>query len=119
MPSSSQLQWSGGIDTLVASAARTTTDNSAALPGFGSSSTLRVQLNATAASGTNPTLDVVVEDSLDGSNWNTIGTFAQLGAAGREVINITTPFADQLRVTWTIGGTATPTFTFAVIAVYE
>ncbi len=72
-----------------------------------------MQLNVTAASGTTPTLDVVVEDSLDGANWNTVGTFTQLTTTGRQVINVTTPFADQIRVRWTIAGT-TPSFTFAV-----
>lgn len=72
-----------------------------------------MQLSVTAASGTTPTLDVVIEDTLDGTNWNAIGTFAQKAAAGREVINITVPFADQVRARWTIGGT-TPSFTFAI-----
>lgn len=101
-------------DTVVASAARTTSDQSAANDGFGGADTLRCQLNVTAASGTTPTLDVVVEYSVDGSNWNTIGTFAQKVTTGREVINVTTPFAKNVRVRWTIGGT-TPSFTFAVI----
>lgn len=98
--------------TPVASAARTAS-GSTALTGLGPAESLRVQLNVTAASGTSPTLNVVVEDTLDGTNYNTIGTFAQRVAAGREVINITTPFADLGRVSWTIGGT-TPSFTFDV-----
>lgn len=102
-------------DTLVTSAARTTSSNSGAISGFGESSTLRVQLDVTAASGTSPTLNVLVEDTLDGTNWNTVGTFAQRTAAGREVINITNPFADRIRVSWTVGGT-TPSFTFSVVA---
>jgi hypothetical protein len=106
--------WAGEQDTPVASAARTTTGNSGALPGYGPASSIRAQLNVTAASGTTPTLNVLVEDSVDGGlTWNTIGTFAQKTAAGREVINITTLFGDQLRVSWTIAGT-TPSFTFAV-----
>lgn len=40
-------------------------------------------------------------------------TFAQKTATGREVINVTAPFTDQIRVKWTVGGT-TPSFTFAV-----
>lgn len=102
-------------DTLVAPAARTATGNSGVLTGYAPASSLRVQLNVTAASGTTPTLNVLVEDSLDGANWNTIGTFAQKTAASREVLNVTTPFANQIRVSWTIAGT-TPSFTFAVVA---
>lgn len=103
----------GAVDVLVASAARTTTANGTPLGGYGLASQLRAQLNVTAASGTTPTLDVVVEDSLDGTNWNTVGTFAQKTVAAREVINVTTPFAGQLRARWTIAGT-TPSFTFDV-----
>ncbi len=100
----------------LASAARTANGNQAIGGDMGSADTLRVQLNVTAASGTTPTLDVVVEDTLDdGTNWNVIGTFAQKVAAGREVINITIPFSGTARVRWTVGGT-TPSFTFAIDA---
>lgn len=112
------ITWTGSTERIVASAARTTTGNSGAIPGFGPARTLRAQLDVTAASGTGPTLNAVIEDSLDGTNWNAVGTFAQKTAAGREVINVTTPFADQLRVTWTLGGTS-PSFTFAVDVSYE
>lgn len=100
--------------TVVTSAARTASGDSGEQTGYGSAEDLRVQLDVTAASGTSPTLDVVIEDTLDGTNWNVIGTFAQKAAAGREVINVTALFADRLRVRWTIGGT-TPSFTFSVI----
>lgn len=79
----------------------------------GDAEAMRVQLNVTAASGTTPTLDVVIEDTLDGTTWNTIGTFSQKTAVSREVINITTPFADRVRARWTVAGT-TPSFTFAI-----
>lgn len=98
----------------VPSAARTASGNSGTLTGYGIAGTIRAQLNVTAASGTTPTLNAIIEDSVDGgTTWNTVGTFAQRTAAGREVINITTPFTSNLRVSWTIGGT-TPSFTFAV-----
>lgn len=105
-------------DIVVTSAARTVTGNSGEIDGFNAASTLRAQLDVTAASGTTPTLDVVIQDSLDGTNWNTIGTFAQKVTTGREVINITTPFANRVRVLWTIAGTG-PSFTFAVIVVSQ
>lgn len=103
------------VDTLHALAARTASSAGIASLGFGKVTQFRAQLNVTAVSGTTPTLDVVIEDSLDGTNWNVIGTFAQDTAVGREVINVTTPFADQVRVRWVIGGT-TPSFTFSVLA---
>lgn len=96
------------------SAARTATANGTTqVANSGDAEAMRIQLAVTAASGTTPTLDVVIEDSLDGTNWNTIGTFTQKTTTSREVINITTPFADKVRARWTIAGT-TPSFTFAI-----
>ncbi|MDQ3747976.1 MAG: hypothetical protein M3367_03010 [Acidobacteriota bacterium] len=98
----------------LSSAARTASgDALAASSDYGSADTMRCQLNVTAVSGTAPTLDVVIEDTLDGTNFNTIGTFAQKTATGREVINITIPFTERVRIRWTIAGT-TPSFTFGV-----
>lgn len=122
MPTSLLSEWPRARgyhrETLVASAARTSSGQTAALANYGPAKTIRAQLEVTAASGTSPTLDVVIEDSLDGSNWNVVGAFAQKTTAGREVINITTPFADRLRVRWTTGGTS-PSFTFSVVAATE
>lgn len=101
--------------TPVPSAARTTTGTSGVITAVTPTEALRAQLDVTAAAGTSPTLDVVIQDSLDGgATWNTVGTFAQKTVAGREVINVTAPFSPLLRVSWTIGGT-TPSFTFAVV----
>lgn len=102
--------------TIVASGARTASGNSGLLD---ISSTfrkeqVRVQLNVTAASGTSPTLDVRFEDSLDGTNWNSVDAFPQKTAVSREVRDITTPFGPYVRVAWDIGGT-TPSFTFDVV----
>lgn len=107
-----------GTQYLAQSAARTTSGSSAEAAGYAAATTLRAQLNVTAVAGTSPTLNVVIEDSLDGTNWNTIGTFAQKTANGREVINVTTPFADRVRISWTIAGT-TPSFTFDVLVFDE
>lgn len=113
MPGFPNAAWTGTREQPVASAARTTSSNSGPQAGYGPATSLRAQLNVTAASGTTPTLDVLIEDTLDDTTWNTIGTFTQVTAAARQVINITTPFSDTLRVRWTVAGT-TPSFTFAV-----
>lgn len=105
--------WAGKTENVVASAARTANGDSGVLAGYGQPKTLRAQLNVTAISGVGATLDVVIEDTLDGTNWNVVGTFAQKSATGREVINVTNPFADRLRVRWTVAGT-TPSTTFGV-----
>ena len=100
--------------TLLASAARTTTAAGTAVTGFAAARLLVLQLEVTAASGTSPLLDVIVEDTVDGTNFNTIATFAQKTGAAREVIRLTTAFTNTLRVSYTIAGT-TPSFTFNVI----
>lgn len=114
----SDLASSGQTETLVASAARTTTGASALSEGWGNASKIRAQLNVSAASGTTPSLTVLIEDTLDGTTWNTVGTFAAKTTAGREVISITSPFSDRIRVSWTITGT-TPSFTFDVVTYSE
>ncbi len=124
MPGLQSTVFAGIQETPVPSAAKTTTGNSGTLSDYGSAVNIRAQLNVTAASGTTPTLDVIIQDSVDnGSNWNTIGTFTQKNAVSREVININPAkaesgtfqpmFGNLLRVQWTIGGT-TPSFTFQV-----
>ena len=111
-------------ETPVASASRTTTGNSGVLGGrYGGYTQIRAQLDVTAVTGSTPTLDVTIEDTLDGSNWNTIGTFTQATGVTREVIEIypkETPgagfaatFSGRFRIVWTIGGT-TPDFTFSL-----
>lgn len=104
----------GAQENVVVSSARSASGDSAVLAGYGPAKTLRAQLNVTAVGGTTPTLDVVIQDSVDGgASWNTVGAFAQKTVAGREVINVTGPFGPLLRVLWVVGGT-TPSFTFAV-----
>lgn len=103
-------------DTVVASAAKTSSGNSGVLSGYGSTKSIRAQLDLTAVTA-GTTLDVTIEDSLDGTNWNTIGTFTQATTtATRQVINVTTPFADRVRVKWVVVGTS---YTFSVIFATE
>lgn len=108
----------GLAEELVVGAARTVSGDSGAIRGWGAAKSIRAQLNVSAASGTTPTLNVTVEDTLDGTNWNNIGTFAQKVAAGIEVINITTLFSETIRLRWVIAGT-TPSFTFSINAYSE
>lgn len=103
------------IYPLHASANETANGNSAALGNFSMVQTMRLQLAVTAGSGTTPTLDVVIEDTIDGTNWNLVGTFTQMNATGTQMLNIITPTCATLRCRWTIGGTAGPNFTFSVL----
>lgn len=72
-------------------------------------------IHVTTVSGTTPTLDSVIQDSADGSTgWATIMTFTQATAATSERKTITGTVRQYIRESHTIGGTATPTFTYAV-----
>jgi hypothetical protein len=100
--------------TLLDSAARTTTAAGTAVTGFAAARQLVLQLNVTAASGTTPSLSVAVQDTVDGTNYNTIATFTTASGVTREVIRVTSAFTNTLRVVYVIEGT-TPSFTFNVI----
>ncbi len=79
---------------------------------------LYAQLHVFAASGTSPTLDVIVEsDNAEGfSSGATRITFAQAtGPTSEWATPVAGPITDDWwRVSWTIGGTDDPSFTFAV-----
>ncbi len=87
-----------------------------------SAQTLYSAIHVTSVSGTNPTLDVVVEsDELEamGSPTTRI-THTQLTAVGSELLSVAGPITpdDWFRLEMTIGGTDTPTFDiFGVIAI--
>jgi hypothetical protein len=110
------MPWSGDNfldDLVVPSAARTTSGNVESGENYAAIDRLRAQLNVTAASGTTPNLTAFVESTLDGVNWDAVGTFAAKTAAGREVITINPLIGSRVRVRWVITGT-TPSFTFEV-----
>jgi phage gp36-like protein len=80
---------------------------------LGARSSARLVLDVTALSGTNATLNVAVETSRDLSVWRPVGAFAQATAVG--TVGETFAGCDRyVRVSWTIGGTGSPSFTFAV-----
>jgi hypothetical protein len=103
------------IDVLKTAAAVTASGSTAAFAGYARANKLVAELAVTAVSGTTPTLDLVLEDTLDGTNFYTVGAFVQVTATGRQVLRIptTTPFTNRLRFRWTVAGT-TPSFTIAL-----
>jgi len=80
---------------------------------------LYAAIHVFSASGTLPTLDVVIANSAtEGGSYTTRGTFTQKTAAGYQFLTpvVGAPFTDTWwRVSRTIGGTNTPTFSCAVI----
>lgn len=102
-----------GIITDVASGAITTTTSTASLtPTFGPS--YAVTIPVTAVSGTNPTLDVQVQESLDsGNNWISVYDFPRITAIGSYSSPPLKLIGNRVRHVQTVGGT-TPSFTRAI-----
>lgn len=99
--------------TAVASAARTTSSNGTAFDTSGVDA-INGTLVITARSGTNPTLDVVLETTADGTNYYTVLAFPQQTNTTTGVARVFGPLGSLSRWKWTIGGTDTPSFTFAL-----
>lgn len=90
------------------------------LKGFGAFRTLVAQLAVSKVTGKNPTLDVFIEQTLDGVNWSPVATgqfqsaaaFKDVSKIGIDLVSTDIPFADVLRVRWEISRGAA--FTFGV-----
>ena len=105
-----------GIPVLVVdvtSAALTTTTSTAAItPTFGAA--YKVQVPVTAVTGTTPTLDIGIEESVDtGVNWYRVYDFPRITATGSYMSPTIPMTGNRLRYVQTVGGT-TPSFTRAV-----
>lgn len=104
-------------NTLVAditSAALTSTATSSTItPGSGCVSS-EYNVIVTAVSGTNPTLDVVVQESDDsGTNWYDVYHFPRITATGQYRSPLVLTTGNRVRYVRTVGGTS-PSFTNAV-----
>lgn len=118
MPQDSQGRYVASDETLaagaVASAARTATGTGTAFDTEGADN-ISGTLTVTAASGTNPTLDVTLETTADGTNYYTVGSFTQKTGTATADAKVFGPVGSLSRWKWTIGGT-TPSFTFSISA---
>ena len=106
-----------GLPTLVAdvaSAAIATTTTTATLtPGFGCS--YQVSIPVTAISGTNPTLDVNIEQSDDtGTNYFIVYSFPRITGTGIYRSPKLVLRGNRVRYVQTVGGTGSPSFTRAI-----
>lgn len=99
----------------LAAAAKTTTGSSAAFSTADMDS-INALLVLTAVGGTNPTLDLALETTADGTNYYSAGAFPQQTANNAGISRIFGNLGATSRWTWTIGGTDTPTFTIAITA---
>jgi hypothetical protein len=97
----------------VGSAALTTTTTTATTTPTGGLS-YQVNIPVTAVSGTNPTLDVSIEESDDnGTNWFKVYDFPRITAVGMYRSPIIRMEGTRIRYVQTVGGT-TPSFTRAI-----
>lgn len=97
----------------IASAAITTTGTSSAIANHLGNG-FQVNIAVTAVTGTNPTLDVRVEESFDGgTNWVTLYEMQRITAAGSYNSPILRASGRHIRYVQTVGGTS-PSFTRAV-----
>lgn len=106
--------------------ARTATGNSAAqnLGTISASQRLALAVHVTAVSGTDPTLDLVIESDEDSGFASATAriTVPQFTTPGSYYTTLAGPITpdDEYRVAATIGGTDTPTFTYRVaLGVYS
>jgi hypothetical protein len=95
-----------------------TSETGSQLGAVSSSESMYCALHVLSASGTSPTLDVIVEsdDNAGFTSAITQATFTQQTAAGYDWQTAAGAITDDYwRVSWTIGGTASPTFDFVVV----
>lgn len=98
--------------TFFASAQRAATVSSAVhdMDGYNTASFF---LDVTAIEGTNPTLDVVIEDSPDGTRFFTHTAMTQVtGTSAVKRVSRISNFGRYVRATATLGGTNTPKHTY-------
>lgn len=72
-------------------------------------------LDVSAASGSSPTLDVVLQEvsPADATSVYSVITWTQATAVTNQRKTLNPILGCFIRLKWTIGGTSTPTFTFA------
>jgi hypothetical protein len=99
--------------TDIASAAITTTQTSANIV-TGNQQSMSFQVGVTAVSGTNPTLDVVVQETFDGTNYYDIYHFPRITAIGQYQSPQMRITGAGIRYVRTVGG-GTPSFTNSVL----
>ena len=101
-----------GIPDIASAAITTTATTSSIANNLGNG--FQVNIGVTAATGTNPTLDVRVEESFDGgTNWVTLYEMQRITTVGSYNSPILRASGRHIRYVQTVGGTS-PSFTRAV-----
>lgn len=103
----------GGKNLVAHEAVTTNTTGSAVDGGAGTTNGGVAHLHVTAASGTSPTLDAIVEHSTNNSSWSTLATFTQATGVTSQRVTTTGAVYRYVRANSTLAGT-NPSFTIAV-----
>lgn len=93
-------------DTVLAPGAVAGSGDSGILESYAAFQTLHLHIVVTALNGA--TVQVFVDDTLDGTNFKQIASQGTVGA-GVALLDVTVPFAERIRVRWTVSG-GTPDF---------
>ncbi len=103
--------------TLHASANETANGNSVDQVALISDGPAVLYIDTTVVAGTTPTLDLVLEekDPLSGKYIDSGAVIGQITATGIVRVEVPELFGIIYRLTWTIGGTAGPNFTFSAL----
>lgn len=101
--------------TDIASSAISSTTTSSAISPSPYSGAAEFVIPVTAVSGTNPTLDVAIEESDDtGTNWYRIYEFPRIAATGAYRTPVLQLSGNRIRYVRTVGGTS-PSFTMSLV----
>ena len=77
---------------------------------LGDRAAIRLDLVISAVAGTDPTLDVAVQTSPDNATWTAVASFTQATGTGSSH-KVFGPLDRFVRVSETVGGTGSPSFT--------
>jgi hypothetical protein len=106
------------VASVAASAARTTTLTGTGVDLQSYEGNIGLILNCSAATdGTNPTLNVKIQDSANNSDFDDVSglTFTQVTtAASVQLLRVRKSVRRYIRVVGTIGGTDDPAFTYGI-----
>ena len=75
-------------------------------------------VDVTAASGTNPTLDIAIQTSADNTTYATLASFTQITGTTTAIKTVAAPIGKYVRFRYTVAGTS-PSFTFTLKAHFK
>lgn len=112
------VQVPNDIELMIPSGVQSATFNSRNCDGYVNCDSVIFVATITVQSGTTPTLDIKIQDSIDsGATWQDTGiAFTQMNTVlGNFSVRTTTPLAPMIRAVCTLGG-AVPSYNFSLRA---